>query len=157
TGRLGVEPLEARNLPSSYTFTKIADSGDGLDNFNEAPALNNNGTVAFLANPLGTQCPPSLYTGDGGDLTTIYSPTDDTEKLDPFPSINDDGTVAFLVSAGRSQRILLGDGQSTTVLYAAPQGIFASLYSPALNNPAVVAFRAMTPILSNPEGVFAGD
>src|SRR5215472_3766195 len=76
--RLGVELLEARNLPSSYTFTKIADSGDGLDNFNAAPALNNNGTVAFLASPLGSQSPPSLYTGDGGDLTTIYSGTGGT-------------------------------------------------------------------------------
>jgi hypothetical protein len=157
TRRLSVERLEDRTLLSSYAFTKIADSGDGLGNFGPAPALNNNGAVAFLASPPATQSPPCLYTGDGGDLTTIYCVTANTEQLGQFPSINDNGTVAFFVSAGRTQHIVIGDGQFTTVLYTAPQGIFASLYSPSLNNDTEVAFRAMTPILSNPEGVFDGD
>jgi hypothetical protein len=156
--RLGVEKLEDRTLPSSFLFTPIAGTPDGFLGFGEAPALNNGGTVAFLGYPdrppRGRAC---LYTGSGGDLTTIACEGPLDVGLGSFPAINDAGTVAFVYSFRQVQNIATGDGGPIRILYSAQGGRFTSLGSPSLGNTGVVAFRATTASLSNPRGVFAGD
>jgi hypothetical protein len=145
-------------LLSAYHFVKIADSADGLSDFGAAPALNNNGTVAFLASLPATdqRC---LYTGDGGGLATIYcTPSIAVEQLSDFPSINDDGTVAFLWSpAPYEQQIVTGNGGPLTTLYQNNHYGFYAFDPPALNSAGVVAFHVVTLIESRPEEVVSGD
>jgi hypothetical protein len=153
-----VERLEQRCLLSSYTFTKIADTGDGLANFGDAPALNQGGTIAFLAHPADGRVRNCIYTGGGADLTTIACEGPLDISLSTFPSIADDGTVAFVQSFRQtSQQILLGDGSTVTSLYATQGSFFTSFGDPYLNQSATVAFWASTLILSNLEGIFRGD
>jgi hypothetical protein len=143
----------------SYSFTKIVGTPDGLGNFGEAPALANDnaGTVAFRADTLTTAVPrTSIYTGNGGPLRQLYQAQDD-ETLDPFPSINNFGSVAFLVNRPGSQAFGYAVGDVVAFLYPTDRGPFYSLEPPSLNNDGKVAFHAMRPILSNPDGVFLGD
>jgi hypothetical protein len=153
---LALERLEARVVLSSYTFTKIADTGDGLSDFGGAPALSNAGTVAFLARESGAAGIAYLYTGSGGPLTTIAR-AEAPEELDPFPSINDGDTVAFVVRSPQDERLVTGDGGPLTTLYARPDYGYYSFGPASLNGAGVVAFWVSTFILSIPEAIDAGD
>jgi hypothetical protein len=153
---LALERLEARVVLSSYTFTKIADTGDGLRDFGAAPASSNAGAVAFLARPSGTAGVTSLYTGSGGPLTTIAR-AEAPEEIDPFPSINDGGTVAFVVRSPQGERVATGDGGPPTTLYARGDYGYYSFGPASLNRAGAVAFWASTYILSQPEVIDTGD
>jgi hypothetical protein len=155
--RLHLELLESRCL-LSYAFTKIADTSDGLSNFGDAPAINSNGTVAFLAHPVNEVVRQVIFTGDGGDLTRIAAEGPLDVSLNQQPSIADDGTVAFVWSFRQTtQEIRLGDGVNTTTLYATHDSFFTGFGSPAISQGGTVAFWASTLILSNPEGIFRDD
>src|SRR5262249_1239250 len=66
---LAVIPLEERVL-LSYTFTTIADTTRGFDDFSPYVAsLNSEGTVAFQASLKGGGS--GIFTGTGGRITTI--------------------------------------------------------------------------------------
>jgi hypothetical protein len=154
-----MERLEDRCL-LSYAFTKIADTNDGWSNFGDSPALNNNGTVAFLAHPVNDRVRQCIVTGDGsgGDLTRIACEGPLDVSLSTQPSIADDGTVAYVWSFRQTtQEIRTGTGGDPTTLYATSGSYFTGFGSPALNQAGTVAFWAATLILSNPEGVFRGD
>jgi len=155
--RLRIEQLEDRALLSSYTFTKIADTGDQFTDFSRAPALNNSGAVAFLARPNAGRGNACLYTGDGGALTTIACEDALNANLGMFPSINDNGSVAIVLSHGMDQRVVTGAGGPLTTLYASQEYGFYSFSAPSLNRSGVVAFWVSTAILSRPEEVAAGD
>jgi hypothetical protein len=155
--RLQLEVLERRCL-LSYAFTKIADMGDALSSFGDAPAINSNGTVAFLAHPVNDGVRQVIFTGDGGDLTRIAAEGPLDVSLNPQPSIADDGTVAFVWSFHEAtHEIRLSDGVNTTTLYATDDSFFTSFGSPAISQGGTVAFWASTLILSNPEGIFRDD
>jgi hypothetical protein len=157
SARLRIEALEARCLLSSYTFTKIADTSDGLSNFGEAPALNNGGTVAFLANAEAPGAGTCLYTGNGGKLTVIACTRQRDAQLDPFPSINDNGTAAVVLRSGQKESVLTGSGGSLTTLYSTQNALFVTFGAAALNNAGIVTFWAATPAESFPWIIFAGD
>jgi hypothetical protein len=157
TRQLLCERLEDRCLLAGYTFTRIADTGAGLSNFGEAPALNNAGRVAFLADSGSAETGICLYTGDGGKLTTVACETPLGARLDPFPSINAEGTVAFVLTSGQRQSIVAGDGGPLTTVYATqPDTFFTGFAPPSLNDAGVVAFHAGTLAESFPDVVFAG-
>jgi hypothetical protein len=151
-----IEMLEERCL-LSYTFTKIADTSDGLSNFGQAPALNNAGTVAFLADSGSPDVGACLYTGHGRKLTPIACEGLLREHLDSFCAITDDGTVAFVLRSGRKEAILTGSGGPIATLYSTQNALFYTFGSPAFNNAGTVAFWAATPATSFPWIIFAGD
>ncbi|MBD2743736.1 choice-of-anchor tandem repeat NxxGxxAF-containing protein [Coleofasciculus sp. FACHB-1120] len=77
---------------ASFNFTKIADTNGSFSSFFDAPAINNQGTVAFRTSE-------GIFTGNGETITTISN----TSVSPVFPiiassdlSINDEGTVAFI-------------------------------------------------------------
>ena len=102
-------PAEAQ---TDYTYTIIADVTNCYNI--GAPALNDNGEVAF-----GATCGSiSIRRGDGGALTSIYSwdassGTQHVPQTDVL-SINDGGVVAFAVNGpcpnGGAAAIWTGDG-----------------------------------------------
>ncbi len=90
---------------ASFTFTKIADNSDSFSSFFEAPAINNQGTVAFSA--FLDAGGKGIFTGNGTTTTSIANtnslfggPPDrptvgyPLAELGSF-SINDVGNVAF--------------------------------------------------------------
>src|ERR1044072_8980526 len=84
-------PLTSANC-SSYTFTKIADSGGSFDSFGDS-SINNDGTVAFgafLDNGL-----QGIFTGSGGAITTIADTSNPSLLSFGDPDINNSGKVAF--------------------------------------------------------------
>jgi hypothetical protein len=103
----------------SYTFAKIADTTGPLSAFNCTPSINNNGTVAFVADLRAGGS--GIFRGSGGLLTRIIDPTTSVGDLGTpvrfdcnipaAPSINDAGTVVFnaLLTSGRFG-IFTGDG-----------------------------------------------
>ncbi|MBD2776862.1 hypothetical protein [Iningainema tapete] len=93
-------------VAASFSFTKIADSGD-FTNFGGA-AFNDSGTVAFIATPkIGDQ---GIYTSSGDVITELLnisqlqplfgfvSPSVSPNYLFHGVDINNNGTVAFLAS-----------------------------------------------------------
>jgi hypothetical protein len=141
---------------SSYSFTKIAGTTDGLTTFGEAPALSNDnaGNVAFLAtSPQGQTC---LFLGNGGRPFPLFCVGPGDGELGAFPSING-GTVAFLFRSGQVQYIIAANRVLDRLLYSTQDPFFRSLGSPSLNNEGQVAFRAETSLRLNSLGVFAGD
>ncbi len=86
-------------------------------------ALNNSGTVTFLANggPSGT----GIYSGSGGPLTTVIS----SGNVYQLPDINDAGTVAL---TEQFLGLVTGNGGPLTQVAAG--------YGPAINDLGHIAF-----------------
>jgi hypothetical protein len=144
-------------LLSPYTFTKIADTSDGLGDFGEAPALSNSGAVAFVAHPVASPERACLFTGAGGRPTTIACEHSADVQIGSFPFIDDKNLVAFVLTIGSKQRIVTGDGGPLTTLYETqPASFFTVFDPPALNNAGVVAFHAWTLAWDFQDDVFAG-
>ncbi len=79
-----------------YTFIKIAEAtGESFfDRFDNRPAVNADGVVAFKGGYLGGS---GIYTGSGGPTTTIADSSGEFAQFGE-PSINAGGTVAFFAS-----------------------------------------------------------
>src|SRR4051812_15811661 len=67
------------------TFIKIADTTTGFTKLNDAPSLNNNGTVAFRATAF--EGPTGIYVGSGGPTSVAVA---NTFGAGP-PGLNDSG------------------------------------------------------------------
>lgn len=138
---------------TAYTYTVIADVTNCYNI--AAPAINNKGEAAFVANcalPIG---PASggyvVRRGEGGALTPIYTwdPGSGTQYV-PQPdvlSINDNGVVAFAVNGPCPNKggaaIWTGDGGPiSTVHDICAQPGFTSVIRPSISNTGAVAFMA---------------
>lgn len=138
--------------------TTIIDSTSSPYNFFWSPALNNTGTLAFLAgqgNPATGQA--SIFTVSNGRLTNIASSSGNFSVFNSgvdtvggnsplsaytLPSINDSGTVAFNagLDAGGQGVFTSSNGVLTTV--ADSSGSFNNFSSADINNKGTVAFLA---------------
>ena len=82
-----------------YTFTRIADNSGSFTFFNFAPAINEDGTVAFQADETPTPdngLPQGVFTGRGGPVMTVADSLTGPFGFFTSPaSINDAGEVAF--------------------------------------------------------------
>lgn len=147
-------------VPIDPTRPFSNDNIAGAGKFASAPAINDKGTVAYVAGDyVGPQNVIGLYTKSSDGKTTKIA--DDTGELKDFwvglnvgrgqgpfaiyslPSINDDGVVAFggdLKTGGSGIFTGSGDGKLTTIADTS-QG-FKYFSSASINNPGDVAFDA---------------
>jgi hypothetical protein len=141
--------------PASFGVGLFAGRGDTLLTLYESrppspfftfgsPAINENGTVAFLAGVRGTPTWSGIFTGDGGPTTTIADSRSGFFSLDSEPSINNAGTAAFaaILMSGVSGIFVGGGGPITPI--ADSTGPFSDLWlsSPVINNNGSVVFFA---------------
>jgi len=98
----------------AFTFTKIADTSGSFDSFGNF-AINNEGTVAFLADlDAGGS---SIFSVSDGITTTLVDDSGSFDYLSDF-AFNDQGTVAFsafLEDVGRG--IFTTNGETTTTIF----------------------------------------
>ncbi|MBD2006028.1 MULTISPECIES: PEP-CTERM sorting domain-containing protein [Cyanophyceae] len=143
---------------ASFTFTKIADTSGSFDSFrgegiggyepiSAAPAINNQGTVAFFA--VLDAGGEGIFTGNGITTTTIIDtntpfPVESAESSSGFFvdnlgsfSINDVGNVAFSGYFGTSG---IFTSELKNVIEGAVGDSFTRVYSPSINNVGTVAF-----------------
>lgn len=117
------------------------------------PTINDSGTVAFNAGlDTGGR---GIFTGSGGDLTTIADTTSGRFTYFSSPTLNDSGTVAFNagLTTGGSSIFTSSDGNLTTI--ADTSGSFNSFISDvAINEPGNVAFLA--DLDNGTTGIFTG-
>ncbi|MEW5859613.1 MAG: choice-of-anchor tandem repeat NxxGxxAF-containing protein [Cyanobacteriota bacterium] len=135
---------------ASFTFTKIADTNGSFSSFFDAPAINNQGTVAFRTSE-------GIFTGNGETITTIYNTGVFPESVISASndiSINDEGSVAFIADLEPiilpppadfvifRKGILTSNGTTTnTIEIIATEGRTRILIdSPSINNQGTVAF-----------------
>jgi len=109
-----------------YQFVNIADSAGPLATDDQylwsQPAVNNAGTVAFVA-PLD-EGGAALFTGSGGPLTRVVATgSGGFASLDRQVAINDNGTIAF--RAGVDVR----DPHQRSVFTVAPAGTLTTIAS----------------------------
>ena len=101
--------LASRADGAAYTFIRIADSSGVFRDFPPVPAINNSGTVAFLAGL--DNGPPGLFVGAGGDTEKIADIAGPISQFGLAPTINAGGVVGFtaLMDNGE-QRVFTGIG-----------------------------------------------
>lgn len=126
-------------------FVNVADTTQGTSDFSQFPAINNQGSVAFVA----TQGPDqNVFKWDRRNLNPIASTatapftffTDDV-------AINEAGTIAFragLNTGLRAEGIFTSDGLTTrTIVDSAAQGFPGfGIGTPSINASGTVAFQA---------------
>jgi hypothetical protein len=139
--------------PVSYTFVNIADSSGPINAFLEGPAMNNSGTLTFVAF-LDTAGGSTIFAGSGaGPLTPIASTGDLFNVFSLLPAINDGGTVAFMsLLAGGDAGIFTGRGGPLTTVVDT-SGAFSDLGDPSINDAGRVAFWAA--LDAGGQGVFS--
>jgi hypothetical protein len=126
----------------SYTFTKIADSAEGLTP-DRCPAINNVGQVAFTAfTAEGVQ---TIFRAEpDGTLTAI---ADDTGRFRFFganPSINDQGEISFAAGLEKGgEAIVISKGKTLKIAARTEPGRFNFFgFNTSLNNLGEVVFTA---------------
>jgi dienelactone hydrolase len=136
-------------------LTTIADPSDGLILFGSSPAINNQGTVAFIA--VSTTGEVGVFTGNGGNLTTV---ADSAGLLSSFRGvdINDAGRVAYLadfdtggsgIFVGQQEVIATGDELLSSTV------VDLNFLNKGFNNRDSVAFWAK--LADGRSGVFRAD
>lgn len=127
-------------------FENVADSTQGLSDFSQFPAINNQGSVAFVATQNGTD--QKVFKWDRRNLNAIA-----TTAASPFTFftddvvINDAGTVGFrasLSTGARAVGIFTSDGLATrTIVNSTDQGFPGfGIGTPSINASGTVAFQA---------------
>ena len=115
-----------------YTYTVIAPLGAGATAW--APSINNSGHIAFITG--GT-----VYRGDGGALTTIYSYGPEQPPPQGHAPINAAGVVVFGAYApGLGMWIVAGDGAAPATVLAEAGATWDSVQSPSINDAGQVVF-----------------
>jgi hypothetical protein len=123
-----------------------------------SPAINENGTLAFLAGVRTPGAPDweGIFTGDGGPTATIADSRSGFFRLDSEPSINNAGAASFaaILTNGVSG-IFVGDGGPVSTI-ADSTGPFSDLWlsSPVINNNGSVVFFAE--LTGGGVGIFTG-
>ena len=132
---------------SGGSVTTIADSSFGF--FGDAPDINDDGTVIFLANSFSVPG-NGIYSGSGGPINTIANATNNFTGIGT-PSINNDGIATFIAGmAGRTGVFTESDGSTNQI---ATGNNFADIFqSPDINNNGTVSF--VTDLVSGIDGVF---
>jgi hypothetical protein len=128
------------------SFTAIVTSTVLPAPFKRFTSINNAGTVAFSSFALSDALSGGIYTGKGGNLTTIANSGTFTFFGDA-PSINNAGTVIFAGYHSASQQwqlILISPDGTRTELAAAEDG-FSGFGRTALNESGIVAFEGNLP------------
>ncbi len=110
----GIAKTEAADY--TFKFTKIADTtGDFSDFFNNPPALNDNGFVAFSAKLKHSEI-SGVFTGNGNGTTKIAD--SDGPPFHIFdstsPSLSDSGVLAFTVPLDESRMSAIVRSDRTT-------------------------------------------
>lgn len=141
-------------------FENIADSNQGLSDFSQFPAINNQGSIAFVATQNGVD--QKVFRWDRRNLTEIA-----TTAVAPFTFfsddvvINDAATIGFraALSIGpRAMGIFTSDGVETrTIVNSTEQGFPGfGIGTPSINASGTVAFQAFrSGFRSN--AIFTGD
>jgi hypothetical protein len=123
---------------ASLNFTKVAESTGSFVPLS-APALNNNGTVAFVAE-LEQFYHQGLFTVSDGSVTQIADTYSSFYSFETF-AINDSGTVAFgAESDERIQGIFTSSGGVITPIISASEPFSSDLFGLDLNESGTVAF-----------------
>ncbi|HKV92446.1 MAG TPA: choice-of-anchor tandem repeat NxxGxxAF-containing protein [Candidatus Angelobacter sp.] len=128
-----------------FQFENIADNTQGLSDFSQFPAINNQGSVAFLATQGEDQ---KVFKWE----RRVTKPVASTATA-PFTfftddvAINDGGTVAFRAQLSTGQRaagIFTSDGFTTrTIVSSVDQGFPGfGIGTPSINASGTVAFQA---------------
>lgn len=136
-------------------LTAIADPNDGLILFGSSPAINDQGTVAFIG--VAATGEVGVFTGRGNDLTPI---ADSAGSFSSFRGvdINNAGTVAYLADfdgggsglfVGSQQVIATGDELNGSTV------VELNFLNKGLNNQDTVAFWAK--LADGRSGVFRAD
>lgn len=123
---------------ASFTFTKVAES---IGSFvpQSSPALNNNGTVAFVAE-LEQFSHQGLFTVTDGSITQIADTYGSFSQFETF-AINDSGLVAFgAESDERIQGIFTSSGGVITPIISASEPFSSDLSGLDLNESGTIAF-----------------
>lgn len=138
---------------ASFTFTKVADS-TGSFVPQSSPALNNNGTVAFIAD-LEQFYHQGLFTVTDGSVTKIADTYGSFGSFETF-AINDSGLVAFgAESDERIQGIFTSSGGVITPIISASEPFSSDLSGLDLNESDTVAFfKRSGPSGEDIEGIY---
>jgi hypothetical protein len=131
---------------ASFTFTKVAESTDSFFPLS-APALNNNGTIAFVAaleyisnQDFLSVTHQGLFTITDGTLTQIADTYSSFHTFETF-AINDSGTVAFgAESDERIQGIFTSSGGVITPIINANEPFSYELNGLDLNESGTIVF-----------------
>src|SRR5436305_1129726 len=126
-------------------FVNVADNTQGLSEFSQFPAINNRGTVAFIAQNGSGQ---EVFKSEGRKTRTIASTTG--SQFTFFADnvvINAAGVVGFLAglnAPGRVTGIFTSNGLVTkTIVNSTEQGLPGpGIGSPSINASGTVAFQA---------------
>ena len=129
-------PGEAIVTGNGGSLTTITDSSGPLKVFGYQPAINNSGTVAFVAG-VGDRDSEAygIYSGNGGALTTIADLSGPFNYFDLYgtqPSINGAGIVAFAAGLDAGGfGIFTGDGVTTNEIIGTGDSLFGSTVTSA--------------------------
>jgi hypothetical protein len=124
-------------------FVNVVDSTQGLSDFSQFPAINNQGSIAFLAQK-GTD--QKVFKWDRRNLNALATTTDPIASFSDDVAINDAGTVVFraALTTGRAVAIFTNDGVTTkTIVNSADQGFPGfGIGTASINSSGTVAFQA---------------
>ncbi|HEY7403763.1 MAG TPA: choice-of-anchor tandem repeat NxxGxxAF-containing protein [Candidatus Angelobacter sp.] len=140
------QALAQASKNTQIRFENVADSTQGLSDFSQFPAINSQGSVAFVATQDGTE--QKVFRSTRQQQNAIASTA--TNPFTFFTDdvvINDAGVVGFraLVSTGpRAAGIFTSDGVITkTIVNSADQGFPGfGIGTPSINASGTVAFQA---------------
>jgi hypothetical protein len=142
----------------TYTFTKIADSAEGLTP-DRCPAINNAGQVAFTAfTAEGVQ---TIFRAEpNGELTAIADETSRFSFFGANPSINEQGQVSFAAALEKDgEAIVISKGKTLKIAARTEPGRFNFFgFNTSLNNLGEVVFTAeLDEAFGFDEGTFVTD
>jgi hypothetical protein len=141
-----------------FEFARVVDSTQGFSDFQTFPAINNNGTVVFIAVRSGVG--QGVFRSREGQVTNVATERDGFLAFGNAPAINAGGTVAFTATTNSgSTAIFRSDGLSK-VLIADSQvnGLLRiGVGSPSINASGLVAFQSSLNQPGFPVSVFTGN
>lgn len=140
-----------------------ASAGEMFNFMSIIVGINDSGLVVWQGELNQTGFPQGLWTGDGGEVNTIFDTTDSTDFTSSFagPAINNAGQIAFRASSTVSSgdAIFRYDGGSTFTVIADSSGPLSAAFDdePAINNAGTVIVQGRLDGALLPEVVLVGD
>ena len=134
--------LPAALVGATYDFYSVADTTGPYSSLGFAPAMNNSGTVAFIADRLSDGT--GIYTVASSGATTTIAKTNGTyfKGFSSYLSLNNLGDVAFKGStASTGIAYYVGDGGTPDEVVESSSTFSLDIF-PVLNDSRQLAFRA---------------